>query len=1313
MQSSHSPSSCTLGEMLTWLTGYRDTMSSSSPITAGPPRPHSTSFAHTSSPSPRKHSQGARRPNSMSSPAPTPKRQPLGAISVQTFQDRHRTEFAHLHTHSNDSLREKRLEAEKAELERARREGREKRESLKAARLAAEVARNSESEGKGRRPLSLLVKQTGNGGGRREGERPTSAPLALLSPRASVKRGGRGSLNVVVESDSRADLSVVPAPTPTADNDSPADTSISQSSYSWASQFSGETEELRTAARYIPRTAGQEEDEEQEELADDEEEVLASSPEQGVYRRRKKIVALAHTVRQLEGVGSREAEDPAFFAVLEKAWNERPVGTAPGPGTVSSDNGSSPYTPNLSSRHSDNYPAYASSAYGKDKDDSASSIDTSTRRSQSVRYSYASTLHDLALDGGIEQANRIFLAKPWLRASIVSTTGAGDGVFGSNYHAKPSGPSPSYEPGQGQGYPAGDIRRLSLASSPPPFGSSPAVTATGLTLASPITLQRAEIGQDHDQSDAQAFPPLRKVTRTVDGASHKTAGSDDKTIVDEANLGSNAETAAEAQLEAQARPHSSATSGWGLGFVSDWFGSAGADGGAGSAETSAKAPAANSTATPLSHASAPFPRSTTVAQFDDAPNDDSLVDVDAEGETDDGQYDYASEGEDEYEPGQVFHERRGGGEVSDPNPNPDTDPYIQAQTQAYAMPTEPMGEAAEAETQTQTQTRPESTILPSGHDSPRAKATAKSSAFEGDTSVDSVASSNLNPSLGPDRSQSTTDINIDINASPSSNPSQPLICSTHSITSYQPTLVHLPTNIGLGLGLTASNADQAHQVLGHPEAQTAVIEEEELLSSRAGSCRSSASCSSPSKRTKRASSASTSTSTKPVLAPIQTTLARLEGDSLPNPSLRHDSQTVARDDTLKVHLSDERFSNAYKLAQSIRVPTPSIRSPTRQSSINVLSTLFSPTLTSTSPTGDTPDMEISSRWFSQDSSEDAELMMGAVSAPSPSPSTSVSARTSPTTFTRPLGPARTRSSSTSIVAFPAQVTPNSPATSTASLPKSMRRPSRPNLLDTRAHTLSSISELELRAAGAGAGAGGNALAPSDTLNSISGGSEVLSDLNGNTGVDDPLSASLSDLSMSARRSRLGQASLDSLPSYLRPPSISDSIDSSSIGGRRNSNYQAYQQRHIERNRRANARVAAKMAGASAKELKQLQQQQHQSMVLGNGSPNPAQMESQSIMIMPEPSRAACVLFFLGFVLGPWFWIFGGWMPLGHSSEIKKDEETSLDFTAADHLPRGWRWTYHPDPWVKRNRRAAAIVIPIMVVGGVAAAIAVAVVFGAA
>jgi hypothetical protein len=128
-----------------------------------------------------------------------------------------------------------------------------------------------------------------------------------------------------------------------------------------------------------------------------------------------------------------------------------------------------------------------------------------------------------------------------------------------------------------------------------------------------------------------------------------------------------------------------------------------------------------------------------------------------------------------------------------------------------------------------------------------------------------------------------------------------------------------------------------------------------------------------------------------------------------------------------------------------------------------------------------------------------------------------------------------------------------------------------------------------------------------------------------------------------------------------------------------------------------------MSGATPKELKEL--------VKAQRSPN---IDIDDQTIAPPPSKAAAVLFFLGF-FGPWFWIFGGWMPM--SSSAHKDEqhemesgpemELELDFSGAERSWRGWKWTYHPDPWVKRNRRAAAIVIPLLVLGGVGAAVAVA------
>jgi hypothetical protein len=60
-------------------------------------------------------------------------------------------------------------------------------------------------------------------------------------------------------------------------------------------------------------------------------------------------------------------------------------------------------------------------------------------------------------------------------------------------------------------------------------------------------------------------------------------------------------------------------------------------------------------------------------------------------------------------------------------------------------------------------------------------------------------------------------------------------------------------------------------------------------------------------------------------------------------------------------------------------------------------------------------------------------------------------------------------------------------------------------------------------------------------------------------------------------------------------------------------------------------------------------------------------------------------------------------------DVGEQGSVMLDFSGAENSIRGWKWTYHPDPWVKCNRRAAAIVIPLLVLGGVGAAVAVALV----
>jgi hypothetical protein len=1028
-----------------------------------------------------------------------------------------------LHQHSDDSLREKRLEAEKAELEYARQLGKEKRESVNSkAQLPSENGKKG-----GRRPLSLVARHTKGNVGQEEGRR-SSMPVALAPAIVHIRAnsdGGRRKNKVSVHRGS--DLVVVAeteTPNLDLDEDMSPDTSISQSSYSWASQFSGETDELRTAAHYIKPEA---EEGELEELADEEDDMNVT-PKDGTTRRRKKIVALAHTVRQLEGVGSREAEDPAFYDTLVKAWNERPmVGQSPYAPSTGDGQSPLPFTPNLPNvRHSEGSSQSHSLAY----DDSV--------RSNSMRYSYASTLHDLATEGGIEQANRIFLAKPWLRGSLVGAANTQE-----------------FMSGEGSGdYPRGNNRHLSLGSSPPPFGA-----ANGL--ASPIVITSPN-GQEQEEHT------LRKTKRFL-GPIDFTASP----IPSPSTEGESAPLAPPDVVDADE------ATGWGLGFMGTWF-----------------APAPSGEASEANETTA-LTRSTTVAQFDDAPNDDSLVD--AEGESD-PEYDLDQDQD------QVFHEAEDGGltnTIQDSNPPVDT----------------PVA-------------RPESSAMPS-----QLLVTAEAMVYPPTTPQDDL-SKQLDSALDLDQG----DISLSTATStdsPSLNHYPLPTYSTPSITSYP-----LPLQSAPDVNIARINGGQTAIVTNHDY-------NEEIRSAR-GSCHSSDSCSSPSTKTK------SRRGSRPSLTPIVTGLTEV---------VEEDPQVEPE---LVKNLRDERFSSAFLLAQSLAVPTPSIKSPTRTSSINVLS-IISPI----------EDMSPSNHYFSPELS-DAETMMGGPAPPQAARSPSVSISTS-----------------NGRLAVPRR------GSSTGANTNSLHRPS---LVDNRQLTLGSISELGI----------GSALIPSGTVPSISGESERLRDLDGEVSEMDfesrsdlggPLSPGYSESSPSLnspnldnRRSRLAQSSLDSL-SHLH------SEGSFTSRARPTSRYQAYQQSQLEMSRRANAIVAAKMSGATPKELKRLTKAQRSPLV------DIYQSEKGDTAITPEPSTAAAVLFFLGF-LGPWFWIFGGWIPMGHSSKIitqeKGDGDTAsviLDFSGAEDVMKGWKWTYHPDPWVKRNRRAAAVVIPLLVLGGVGAAIAVALV----
>ncbi|ORY35886.1 hypothetical protein BCR39DRAFT_38399 [Naematelia encephala] len=397
------------------------------------------------------------------SPSPT-----SSSSSVQAFQRRHASEYAHLHKHSSESLRRARLEQEEARLAEERRLGREKRASLSSS---SSLAHQGEANARHRdawRPLSLLqhrepsvkghsrsmsndpVSSMRDLGGMRATSQPTRTRRLSIAPRIrSISERPplpparpSSTLEVLIESN--------PSPPSTPSHSSMSNTSsiVSKpgSTYSWATSFSGETSELRLASHYVPSTPP----------SPEQSEILSSAEK--TQRRRKRVVAIAHTARQLEGVGSRDEEDPELYWTLQRAWNERPGVVAqaellpaadlpphirratgplpyplakdlylpPGaaPALSHSPNGSpaEPYfsTPsNQEEVYSDpsTYPAPSRTSY-----------DSRLTGRTSARYSYASTLHDLAVDGGWEAGQRLMSEKAWLRTPQSDWTGWDDSV---------------------------------------------------------------------------------------------------------------------------------------------------------------------------------------------------------------------------------------------------------------------------------------------------------------------------------------------------------------------------------------------------------------------------------------------------------------------------------------------------------------------------------------------------------------------------------------------------------------------------------------------------------------------------------------------------------------------------------------------------------------------------------------------------------------------------------------------------------------------------------------------------------------------
>ena len=394
-----------------------------------------------------------RRSASFSSASASTSRRPLESaktiLAVELFQRRHVTEFAHLHPDA-DQLS---LVAEEERLREERRIGRVKRQSILKAQISAQNGKENSW-----RPLSLLQQRQAAGVRSHTRSRtslnglsidvPRHAP-SLVKPVAAARKthaarpaslvGPSGqTLEVLLENEDVPSPPLGTARTGATSVNSPAPSSMNRSTYSWASSFSGETAELRTAAHYVPTETDMTSD---GTMAESE---LLMSPS-SVDQRRKRIMAIAHTVRQLEGVGSRDLEDPTFYDTLAKAWYARfdtpkdqqqrsqrdqdfkarnsfavelaALGfSSPLPPDMEMlDCMHSPPDPEFTTPHlvqgDINVGVSANKAYPRPMSQSTS------ERSRSIRYSYASTLHDLAMDGGTAQGDRLMTEKAWLRPS--------------------------------------------------------------------------------------------------------------------------------------------------------------------------------------------------------------------------------------------------------------------------------------------------------------------------------------------------------------------------------------------------------------------------------------------------------------------------------------------------------------------------------------------------------------------------------------------------------------------------------------------------------------------------------------------------------------------------------------------------------------------------------------------------------------------------------------------------------------------------------------------------------------------------------
>nr|ODN94935.1 hypothetical protein L204_04277 [Cryptococcus depauperatus CBS 7855] len=372
-----------------------------------------------------------------------PHRPPQSSLSVQLFQQRHAEEFPHLYKHHNPEEHEALIKTESQTLEEARRIGRIMRESM--IRPSSNNGPPSQTIHKGRRPLSLVMNgSTGQPhidnmdhglavsplSTAKVSVLPSKESLDYFAPYLSTQISsssyssktqiitpGQSHLNLGFGSQSHA-----PASLPEEPSCSSADTSLQHSTYSWASSFSGETEELRLAAHYIPSQS-------QEDIPPSEEEILGI-PEK-TNRRRKRIVAIAHTARQLEGVGSRDAEDPSFYPMLIKAWNDR-YGIVPQKDFQSHNkaesNSESPNAKSITAIYANPGAWFAAgpslnSKINQQVRPNVSSdplLDSTAQSSSHARYSFASSAHDLVEDGGMERGAQILSEKAWLRTPLRS-----------------------------------------------------------------------------------------------------------------------------------------------------------------------------------------------------------------------------------------------------------------------------------------------------------------------------------------------------------------------------------------------------------------------------------------------------------------------------------------------------------------------------------------------------------------------------------------------------------------------------------------------------------------------------------------------------------------------------------------------------------------------------------------------------------------------------------------------------------------------------------------------------------------------------